>query len=140
MTTNLWAKIAKICPRCYQPFSHYERRRTGSNTYVYAVHYVPNQEGKAKRKKCYISPESAYIYVTDRQPVRALNDVTYIRKAFDLITDTLDNIHIRYEEALEKIEQSDDPEEVKAVLRNRLRELVTTRLEELKTLLTNHQY
>jgi len=136
MTTNLWAKI---CPKCHQPFSHYERRRTGSNTYVYAVHYVP-EEGKVKRKKCYISPMVTYLYVTNRYPVLALDDIKYIEKCFDLITDTLDDIHTKYQEALEKIESSDEPTEIKAVKRARLTELITTRLKELKTLLANYQH
>ena len=136
MATNLWAKI---CPRCRQPFSYYEKRRTGSNTYVYAVHYVPKQEGKSKRKKCYISPEFTYLYVTSRQPARALDDIKYIARAFDLITHTLNDIHTKYKEALEKIENGDEPDQVKAAKREMLTEIMTTGLEELKILLTDHQ-
>ena len=81
-----------------------------------------------------------YLYVTNRYPVLALDDIKYIEKCFDLITDTLDDIHTKYQEALEKIEASDEPTEIKAVKLARLTELITTRLKELKTLLANYQH
>lgn len=53
----------KVCPRCGEPYSYIERRKVGSQVYLYAVHV--HREGRKRRvRKCYLGPEGAYIYVT----------------------------------------------------------------------------
>ena len=56
------------CPRCGGLISWLERRKVGSQTYVYAVHYKGYDvvEGKIRKrvKRCYLGPEDRYRYVT----------------------------------------------------------------------------
>ena len=56
-------KREKICPRCGQKYSYIERRKVGSQVYLLAVHYF-KVGGKRKVRKCYLGPESEYIYVS----------------------------------------------------------------------------
>ena len=62
-------KEKKICPRCGQKYSYIERRRIGDQVYLYAVHYL-KVEGKRKVRKCYLGPESEYIYVSKMHEFR----------------------------------------------------------------------
>ncbi len=50
---------ARICPRCHRPFSYI----TVKHGYVYAVHNV-KEDGKWRKKYCYLGPEHSYKYVT----------------------------------------------------------------------------
>jgi hypothetical protein len=52
-----------ICPRCGQPFNYFERREQGGNVYILCVH-VTKEGGKRHYRKCYLGPESQYLYVT----------------------------------------------------------------------------
>jgi len=56
-------KSEKICPRCGLKYSYIERRKVGDRVYLYAVHYF-KVGGKRRIKKCYLGPESSYIYVS----------------------------------------------------------------------------
>jgi len=51
----------KICPRCGEHYTYIEKRKIGNNVYVYCVH-VHKHNGKRNIKKCYLGPETAYIY------------------------------------------------------------------------------
>ncbi|RSN72928.1 MAG: hypothetical protein DSO07_02195 [Thermoproteota archaeon] len=52
-----------VCPRCSSLIDYIERRESGGNTYLYAVH-VEKEEGKRRLRKCYLGPENQYIYVS----------------------------------------------------------------------------
>lgn len=62
-------KDKPICPRCGLPIDWYERVRQGNRVYLYAVHYLgyektPSGKIRKKVKKCYLGPETAYIYAS----------------------------------------------------------------------------
>jgi hypothetical protein len=52
-----------ICPRCGSKYNYIEKREQGNNTYLLAVHRY-KEGGKTRVKKCYLGPESQYLYVT----------------------------------------------------------------------------
>jgi hypothetical protein len=51
------------CPICGDIIDSIERRPTESNVYLYAVH-LEKEGGKWRVRKCYLGPESQYIYVS----------------------------------------------------------------------------
>ena len=53
----------KICPRCGERYSYIDRKKVRDQVYLYAVHYY-KVGGKRKVRKCYLGPESEYIYVS----------------------------------------------------------------------------
>lgn len=61
----------KICPRCGQHYSYIETRtvevksrdKSKKQNYYYAVHYEKDENGKTRRRRCYLGP-NRYIYVT----------------------------------------------------------------------------
>jgi len=81
----------KICPRCGEHYTYLEKRQIGSNTYLYAVH-VHKVNKKRKIKKCYLGPETAYIYantfnyriLTVRSPLADNSaDIKYLAELVD---------------------------------------------------------
>jgi len=54
---------SRVCPRCGERYSYLETSKRASNVYVYAVHYY-YENGKRKKRKCYLGPLESYIYVT----------------------------------------------------------------------------
>jgi hypothetical protein len=89
-----------LCPRCGQIYSWLDHLRIGNNTYTYAVHYL----GKGRRKKCYLSPQHQYIYVSKKIPVVVSDDITFLKNAKDFIIATLQSMLERYQEGLKRIE------------------------------------
>ena len=47
----------RVCPRCGRPIDWLERRVVNGHVYYYAYHYVKDENGKQKVKKCYLGPE-----------------------------------------------------------------------------------
>ena len=47
----------RVCPRCGRPIDWIERRVKNGHVYIYAYHYVKDENGKRKVKKCYLGPE-----------------------------------------------------------------------------------
>jgi len=86
----MMSKEKKICPRCGQKYSYIERRSVGDQVYLYAVHYL-KVEGKRKVRKCYLGPESSYIYVskmhefTLRGPLDKKRVLRYLSSLLDII-------------------------------------------------------
>jgi hypothetical protein len=93
-------KTINLCPRCGQIYVWLDHLRIGNNTYTYAVHYL----GKGRRKKCYLSPQHQYIYVSKEIPVVVSDDITFLNKAKDFIIATLQSMLERYQEGLKRIE------------------------------------
>jgi len=60
-----------FCPRCGQKYSYIERREQGNNVYLLAVH-VTRENKKRHVRKCYLGPESDYIYVSYMHPEEGL--------------------------------------------------------------------
>ena len=54
----------KVCPKCGKPYSYIEEIDIGGRTYLYAVHYVKDENGKRKKKRCYLGPKEGYEYVS----------------------------------------------------------------------------
>jgi hypothetical protein len=77
----------KICPRCGQPFRWIYSETIHGRTYLYAVHEVV-EEGKKKRKKCYLGPADSYEYVSkthDLEFYGPIKDDRYIRYLEEII-------------------------------------------------------
>jgi RNA polymerase-binding transcription factor DksA len=49
--------VYRVCPRCGRPIDWLERRVRNGHVYIYAYHYVKDENGKRKVKKCYLGPE-----------------------------------------------------------------------------------
>ena len=83
-------KREKVCPRCGLKYSYIERRRVGDQVYLYAVHYL-KVEGKRRVHKCYLGPESSYIYVsrlhefTLRGPLDKKRVLKYLSSLLDIL-------------------------------------------------------
>jgi len=83
-------KREKVCPRCGLKYSYIERRSVGDQVYLYAVHYL-KVKGKRKVRKCYLGPESSYIYVskmhefTLRGPLDKLRILNYLDAILNLL-------------------------------------------------------
>jgi len=91
----------KICPRCGEPISWFERRAVGNRIYVYAVHVTTVREGgrvKRKVRKCYLGPEDSYEYVSKlhKKEGLVLKGLVSSKRAIDYL-DAL----IRYLESVE---------------------------------------
>jgi len=107
----------KICPRCGQPFRWIYSETIHGRTYLYVVHEVV-EEGKKKRRKCYLGPTDSYVYVS------MMHDLSF----YGLIKE---DRYIRYlEEILDLFTSEEpvsiDPEEFKRDFENviRMRSLV----------------
>jgi hypothetical protein len=80
----------KVCPKCGEPYSYIEEIDIGGRSYLYAVHYVKDESGKRKKKRCYLGPKEGYEYVSkthdiifyglDRQDryIRYLEEILYL--------------------------------------------------------------
>ena len=103
----------KVCPKCGEPYSYVEEIDIGGRTYLYAVHYVKDENGKRKKKRCYLGPKEGYEYVS---------------KTHNIIFYGLDrqDRYIRYlEEILRLLGSSEpvssEPEEFKKIFLNVMR-------------------
>jgi len=56
-------KPGEACPVCGLPIDWVEKRVRNGHTYYYAYHYVKDENGKRKVKKCYLGADT-YDYVT----------------------------------------------------------------------------
>jgi len=80
----------KLCPRCGLKYSYIERRRVRGQVYLFAVHYHKENE-KRRVKKCYLGPESDYLYVskmhefTLKGPLDKDRTLKYLDALLDLI-------------------------------------------------------
>jgi hypothetical protein len=106
-----------ICPRCGEPYRWIYQETIHGRTYLYAVHEIV-EEGKKKRKKCYLGPADSYKYVS------ATHDLVFYGP-------TRDDRYIKYlEEILDLFASeepvSTDPEEFKRDFENviKMRSLV----------------
>jgi len=90
-------KSNKVCPRCGLKYSYLERRRVGDRVYLYAVHYF--KVGRKRRiRKCYLGPESDYIYVskmhefTLRGPLDKKRVLKYLNSLLHIISARRDEL------------------------------------------------
>jgi hypothetical protein len=80
----------KICPRCGNPFSYIEEVDRGGRLYLYAVHYVKDESGKRKKKRCYLGPKDGYEYVSKTHDIifygldREDRYIKYLEEILDL--------------------------------------------------------
>jgi len=103
----------KVCPKCGKPYSYIEEIDIGGRTYLYAVHYVKDENNKRKKKRCYLGPKEGYEYVS---------------KTHKIIFYGLDrqDRYIRYLEEIlrllgSEVTVSSEPEEFKKVFINVMR-------------------
>jgi len=54
----------KICPRCGEPYRWIYRENIHGRSYLYAVHEYVDENGRKRRRKCYLGPEGNYVYVS----------------------------------------------------------------------------
>jgi hypothetical protein len=82
----------KVCPKCGQPYSYIEEIDIGGRLYLYAVHYVKDESGKRKKKRCYLGPKDGYEYVSKTHDIifygldREDRYMTYLEEILDLFT------------------------------------------------------
>jgi len=78
-----------ICPRCGKPFRWIYRENIYGRSYLYAVHEVV-EEGKKKRRKCYLGPADSYAYVSMMHdlefygPIKDDRYIKYLEEILDL--------------------------------------------------------
>ncbi|NAZ13383.1 MAG: hypothetical protein GU359_04430 [Desulfurococcales archaeon] len=100
----------KICPRCGEPYRWIYRENIHGRSYLYAVHEYVDENGRKRRRKCYLGPEGNYEYVS------ATHDLEF----YGL---TKEDRYIRYlEEIIDLFDVdepvSTDPEEFKKEFEN----------------------
>ncbi|MDT7889983.1 MAG: hypothetical protein RQ885_13555 [Desulfurococcales archaeon] len=61
---SLLSREKKICPRCGDAYSYIEEIDVSGRTYLYAVHYVKDESGKRRKRRCYLGPKESYEYVS----------------------------------------------------------------------------
>ena len=132
----------KICPRCGEPYKWIYRENIHGRSYLYAVHEYIDENGRKRRRKCYLGPEGNYKYVS------ATHDLEF----YGL---TKEDRYIRYlEEIIDLFDVdepvSTDPEEFKKEFENimktrslvnkisykineRLRKILETIISDIKT-------
>jgi type I site-specific restriction endonuclease len=103
----------KICPRCGEPYRWIYRENIHGRSYLYAVHEYVDENGRKRRRKCYLGPEGNYEYVS------ATHDLEF----YGL---TKEDRYIRYlEEIIDLFDVdepiSTDPEEFKRDFENVMR-------------------
>jgi hypothetical protein len=82
----------KVCPKCGQPYSYIEEIDIGGRLYLYAVHYVKDESGKRKKKRCYLGPKDGYEYVSKTHEIifygldRQDRYIRYLEEILDLFT------------------------------------------------------
>jgi len=80
----------KICPRCGNPFSYIEEVDRGGRLYLYAVHYVKDESGRRKKRRCYLGPKDGYEYVSKTHDIifygldREDRYIRYLEEILDL--------------------------------------------------------
>jgi hypothetical protein len=103
----------KICPRCGEPYRWIYRENIHGRSYLYAVHEYIDENGRKRRRKCYLGPEGNYEYVS------ATHDLEF----YGL---TKEDRYIRYlEEIIDLFDVDEpvptDPEEFKKEFENIMR-------------------
>jgi hypothetical protein len=106
-------EIQKICPRCGEPYRWIYRENIHGRSYLYAVHEYVDENGRKRRRKCYLGPEGNYEYVS------ATHDLEF----YGL---TKEDRYIRYlEEIIDLFDVDEpvptDPEEFKKEFENIMR-------------------
>jgi len=80
----------KVCPKCGEPYSYIEEIDIGDRTYLYAVHYVKDESGKRRKKRCYLGPKDGYEYVSKTHEItfygldRQDRYIRYLEEIIDL--------------------------------------------------------
>jgi saccharopine dehydrogenase-like NADP-dependent oxidoreductase len=77
-----------ICPRCGQPFRWIYSETIYGRAYLYAVHEYVDENGRKKRRKCYLGPADSYEYVSkthDLEFYGMTKDDRYIRYLEEII-------------------------------------------------------
>jgi len=82
----------KVCPKCGQPYSYVEEIDIGGRSYLYAVHYVKDENGKRKKRRCYLGPKEGYEYVSKTHDItfygldREDRYIKYLEEILNLFT------------------------------------------------------
>jgi len=77
-----------ICPRCGQPFRWIYSETIHGRAYLYAVHEYVDENGRKRRRKCYLGPADSYEYVSkthDLEFYGMTKDDRYIRYLEEII-------------------------------------------------------
>jgi hypothetical protein len=80
----------KVCPKCGEPYSYVEEIDIGGRLYLYAVHYVKDESGKRRKKRCYLGPKDGYEYVSKTHEItfygldRQDRYIRYLEEIIDL--------------------------------------------------------
>ena len=80
----------KICPKCGQPYSYVEEIDIGGRSYLYTVHYIKDESGKRRKKRCYLGPKDGYEYVSKTHEItfygldRQDRYIRYLEEIIDL--------------------------------------------------------
>jgi len=107
-----------ICPRCGQPYRWIYQETIHGRAYLYAVHEYVDENGRKRRRKCYLGPAGSYEYVSKTHdlefygPIKDDRYIKYLEEILDLFA---------FEEPV-----SIDPEEFKRDFENviKMRSLV----------------
>jgi hypothetical protein len=102
----------KICPKCGEPYSYIEEIDIGGRSYLYTVHYVKDENGKRKKKRCYLGPKEGYEYVSkthditfyglDRQDryIRYLEEILRLLGSFEPVSTDPDDFKRDFENVM----------------------------------------
>jgi hypothetical protein len=93
---SLHSRERRICPRCGESYSYIEKISIGERSYLYAVHYYVDENGRRRKRRCYLGPVDGYEYVS---------------KTHEIIFYGLDrqDRYIRYLEEITDLFDSDEP-------------------------------
>jgi len=61
---SLRSEERRICPRCGESYSYVEKISIGERSYLYAVHYYVDENGRRRKRRCYLGPVDGYEYVS----------------------------------------------------------------------------
>ncbi len=98
----------RVCPRCGRPIDWIERRIKNGHVYIYAYHYVKDENGKRKVKKCYLGPEK-YDYANRVLATAGIQVKSLAHQLIDdkpLIASQLEDLVKAVEEKMAKTEMS----------------------------------
>jgi hypothetical protein len=102
----------KICPRCGESYSYIEKISIGERSYLYAVHYYVDENGRRRKRRCYLGPVDGYEYVSkthditfyglDRQDryIRYLEEILRLLGSFEPVSTDPDDFKRDFENVM----------------------------------------
>ena len=91
------------CPRCGLPIDFLERKRVRNQVYLYAWHYLRDENGKRKVKKCYLGPERYIHGQVTHEPMGVVlkgmgQDLQDIPRLSEYLTNVAQTLRLRMED------------------------------------------